>query len=725
MPVPTFAPDHPVAPFGTALINETVPSGGGLSVDGTVLFLGEPSTKVNIPINLGSPTFEVGTSTASFNPGSEAEQAFARTKVFAVKTDGANTITGARLSVGNGTLTVGYQFNRRNLYTDTHDGWTIFVREPGADTVGGSPDLSGNVRTRLTLTASGNIVAGDVWIGFAGVLEAQPPTVVLTFDDGYAEWTWLAGELASRGLPASFGIAYGDVDKAGYLTASEVQAIGNHASGLFEITNHAEGNDSLADLGLSTYIGEVEACRTYIEGLGLPSYPARLHAWVEGVFSVDAVDDLKGLGYHSARAVEVPGQVANHVSIAFDGAGSNALYAIPATAYLNSSHTVAQVKAQIELAAPGGTVFVVGHRFGDTANSATWIDGYDADYGILDLLDWIEDKRDNDGWTIQNWSTWHKEITGAAVEGSLVATLGAASLVATGAAPTSGSLNASLSALTLVASGEAQSPPVVGSLDATLGSLTATATASAPAAGLVSATLGAVALSAAGESEIAGAVDSTLGSLSVAATGESTVTGSMSASLGGLMLVASGGVLVAGALDTTLGALTADAQASAPAAGVVGATLGELSAQASGSSSVAAQLNVTLGGLSLYSINGTPETVGVVDATLGELTSTATGRVQAQGSLGATLGGLTLSATAEAASPAAQAMLDCVLAPLAVTAAGVVTVAAVLDTSLGSLTLVARSTPEQTGPYSASVSASARGADITVSTRGADIRRIA
>lgn len=716
MPVPTFAPDHPVAPFGTALINETVPAGGGLSVDNTVLFLGKPSTKVNIPVNLGSPTFAVGTSSASFDLGAEAEQVLARTKVFAVRTDGQNTITSAFLQVGNAGLTVGYQFTRRNFYTDTHDGWTLFVREPGHDGVAGSPDLTGNVRTRLTLTASANIVAGDVWIGFAGVLEAQPPTVVLTFDDGYAEWTWLASELASRGLPASFGISYGDVGKPGYLSSSEVQAIGNHVSGLFEITNHAEGNDSLTDLGLSAYIGEVEACRTYIEGLGLDPYAARLHAWVQGVLSTAAIDELKDLGYHSARAVETPGMVANHVSIALDGDQSNALYAIPATAYLNSSHTVADVQAQIEFAAPGGTVFVVGHEFKASAGPNGWINGYDEDHGILDLLDWLEDKRDNDGWTIQNWSTWHKEITGAAVEGSLVATLGAASLVATGAAPASGSLNASLAELTLVSTGEAQSAPVVGELDATLGALTATATASAPAAGVVSDTLGAVALSAAGESEIAGAVDSTLGSLSVAATGESTVTGSMSAPLGGLMLVASGGVLVAGALDATLGALTADAQASAPAAGVVGATLGELSAQASGVSTVAAQLDATLGSLSLYSINGTPETVGVVDATLGALTSTATGRVQAQGSLGATLGGLTLSATAEAASPAAQAILDCVLAPLAVTAAGVVPVAAVLDASLGSLTLVARNTPAQTGPYSASVS---------VSTRGADIRRIA
>lgn len=716
MPVPTFAPDHPVAPFGTALINETVPAGGGLSIDNNVLFLGKPSTKVNIPVNLGSPTFAVGTSAASFDLGDEAEQVLARTKVFAVRTDGANVITGAFLQVGNGGLTVGYQFTRRNFYTDTHDGWTIFVREPGADGTAGTPDLTGNVRTRLTLTASANIVAGDVWIGFAGVLEAQQPTVVLTFDDGYAEWTWLASELASRGLPASFGISYGDIGKPGYLSSSEVQAIGNHASGLFEITNHAEGNDSLTDLGLAGYIAEVEACRAYIEGLGLDPYAARLHAWVQGVLSIAAVDELKGLGYHSARAVETPGMVANHVGIALDGAASNALYAIPATAYLSSAHTVADVQAQIEFAAPGGTVFVVGHEFKASAGANGWINGYDEDHGILDLLDWLEDKRDNDGWTIQNWSAWHKEITGAAVEGSLVATLGAASLVATGAAPASGSLNASLAELTLVSTGEAQSAPVVGELDATLGALTATATASAPAAGLVSATLGAVALSAAGESEIAGAVDSTLGSLSVAATGESTVTGSMSASLGGLMLVASGGVLVAGALDSTLGALTADAQASAPAAGTVGATLGELSAQASGVSTVAAQLDATLGSLALYSINGTPETVGVVDATLGELTSTATGRVQAQGSLGATLGGLTLSATAEAESPAAQAMLDCVLAPLAVTAAGVVPVAAVFDASLGSLTLVARNTPAQAGPYRAALS---------VSTRGADIRRIA
>lgn len=304
------------------------------------------------------------------------------------------------------------------------------------------------------------------------------------------------------------------------------------------------------------------------------------------------------------------------------------------------------------------------------------------------------------------------------VEGSLVATLGAASLVATGAAPASGSLNASLSALTLVASGEAQSPPVVGELDATLGALTATATASAPAAGLVSASLGAAVLSSAGESEIAGAVGSTLGSLSVAATGESTVTGSMSASLGGLMLVASGGVLVAGALDATLGALTADAQASAPAAGVVGAMLGELSAQASGSSSVAAQLDVTLGGLSLYSINGTPETNGSVDVDLASLTGVMTGRVRGLGAVSATLGGLTVSSTASAA---VQAVLSGILAPLAITADGIVPVAAVLDVDLDALTLTAQDESARSGPYSAVLRPGLRGSRIDASTRGASV----
>lgn len=407
---PTFAPDHSIAPFGTALINETVPSGGGLSVDSSQQFLGEDSTKINIPVNLGGAVVEVGTSTASFDLDAEAEQALARTKVIAVKTDGANTITGALLSVGNGSLSVGYQFNRRNYYTDTHDGWTIFVREPGADAVGGSPDLSGNVRTRLTLTASANIVAGDIWVGFAGVLESQPPTVVLTFDDGYAEWTWLASELASRGLPASFGISYGDIGKAGYLTSSAVQAIGNHASGLFEITNHAEGNDSLGDLGLSGYIDAVEDCRTYIEGLGLDPYAAKLHAWVQGNLSIDAINELRSRGYPSARAVETPGMVANHVGIALDGADSNALYGIPATAYLNSSHTVAQVQAQLDLAKHGGTIFVVGHEFKGSAGANGWINGYDDDYGILDLLDWLKAKQDNDDWKILKWSDWRKQI---------------------------------------------------------------------------------------------------------------------------------------------------------------------------------------------------------------------------------------------------------------------------------------------------------------------------
>lgn len=753
---PTFAPDHPVAPFGTALIDETVPAGGGLSVDNSILFLGRPSTKINIPVNLGSASFSVGTSSASFDLGAEAEQVLARTKVFAVRTDGQNTITSAVLQVGNAGLTVGYQFIRRNFYTETNDGWTIFVREPGHDGVAGSPDLTGNVRTRLTLTASANVKAGDIWVGFAGVLEAQPPTVVLTFDDGYAEWTWLASELASRGLPASFGISYGDIGKPGYLSSSEVQAIGNHVSGLFEITNHAEGNDSLGDLGLSGYIAEVEACRAYIEGLGLDPYAARLHAWVQGEFSLAAVDELKDLGYHSARAVETPGMVANHIGIALDGAASNALYAIPATAYLSSAHTVAQVQAQLELAKHGGTIFVVGHEFKASAGANGWINGYDSSYGILNLLDWLEDKRDNDGWQILRWSDWRKQIVPSAqetVEASagaamafghaaqieqaviIAAQVGAAAAVgraatiestvsitaAAGSAIAAG-ISAQVAQTQTIATGAgravAAGQPANVSETVTIDAQPGTSAARGIAAGVATT----VTITASAGRAIA------QGMTAVVASAQ-TVSASAAKAVGrGIVAAISQTVVIAAAAGraTATGAQATITQAQVVAAQVGRAVAVGMQAAVSTGGAIAARTGVAIA-------RSLPATVAVRQA-LGAGVGSALARGRA-----ATLGaGVALAAGTGAAVAAGLPAqigsgggIECNVGSAVARGSSAAIIAQQrVDASVGralaaGLPATVGPADTSTGPYRATLAAFQRGAAITASTRGADIRRIA
>jgi hypothetical protein len=196
-------------------------------------------------------------------------------------------------------------------------------------------------------------------------------------------------------------------------------AIANHSSGLFELTNHARANDSYATIGLAAYMSAIRSCRDYLIGLGCGATAANLHQFVQGSFDQTLIDAMKAEGFLSSRIVGSSNVGADSQLVAFGGANSNQAYRIPIACELSDTQNLATVKGYITTASESGTAFIVGHRFGVSAATIKWIKGYDASYGVLDLLDWLADQRDINGWKLCKWSEWLDATKNGSVAGSV------------------------------------------------------------------------------------------------------------------------------------------------------------------------------------------------------------------------------------------------------------------------------------------------------------------
>lgn len=403
---------HIVVPFGTAAINESILTGGTVSrsVDTSVLFNGQPSSRFQVTGSGSSPNLEVGVTSAAINLDAEAQSLTARTPLCAVKVSGSGVLTGATLYVGGATYSNFHTFGVSQVATK--DGWIILSKSSfGATSTTGTPNLTTAVRAKLRLTFAANVAVGDVWVSPFYALPQPKPSVVFTCDDGYSEGAWLAAEAAKRGVPVSFGVARDYIGQSGFLTESELLNIANGYDNLHEITNHARVNSNYVTLGLAEYVAHVEACRDYLVGLGLSRKAASMHQYVQGQFDQALIDELKTRGYLSCREVGASNRASANAAIALEGVGSNALFKLPATCLLENTQNLSTVQGCISSAAQAGTAFILGHRFAATAGSVQWIKGYDASYGVLNLLDWLAEQRDTNGWQLRRWSDWYSDQT--------------------------------------------------------------------------------------------------------------------------------------------------------------------------------------------------------------------------------------------------------------------------------------------------------------------------
>lgn len=407
-----IGPEAALVPFGTGVINESVASGTTsrtLSVDSSVTFQGRPTTKCVIVGSGSNANVELGVTSAILSLGADAQQLLSRRLLVAVKTDGANTPSSVSMYMGDGSYS-GFRIYQPTGTGATADGWRLYEQDrPGASSTTGSPPaFSALQRAKLRIVMTGNVAAGTVWVALCAVAPTITPTVVFTCDDGYDEWAWLAAEAHARRVPLSLGIAADYVGGAGYLTAAQIQSIAASYGDMVEFTNHARENSSYATLGLSTYCSHVDYCRDYLIGLGLDAYAAKLHQYVQGSFDSTLIAELKSRGYLACREVGSANRSAKNASITLGS--DTAAHSIPATCNLESSQNLSTVQGYITTAATTGTAFIMGHRFEPAAGTITWINGYDASYGVLNLLDWLAQKRDQEGWRLLKWSQWHREL---------------------------------------------------------------------------------------------------------------------------------------------------------------------------------------------------------------------------------------------------------------------------------------------------------------------------
>lgn len=399
-------------PIGTSAINESILNGGVVSrsIDSVAVFNGRPTTKLTVTSAGTSPNLECGLTGASFTLDADAQQLLSRQLAVAVRVGPGNAISTVVLYLGDAGYT---NFSTWEMGLAAQIGeWAIYVKAAaGASTTAGTPNFAAAVRGKVRVVMTGNVQPGDVWISSPYVLPAPDKTVVLTFDDAYSEWTWLAAEAAKRGIPIAFGMASDYVGTAGFLTESEVRSIANNYNGLHVVTNHARVNDSYNTLGLAAYLSHVEYCRDWLVARGCDPRGASLHQYVQGFYDQSLINALKARGYLSCREVGASNRPSRNSAIAAVGATSDELYKLPATVNLDVTQNLATVQSYLTNSSATGTAFVMGHRLAAAAGSITWVKGYDDNHGVLNLLEWLAERRDVDGWRIPSWLDWHEDMT--------------------------------------------------------------------------------------------------------------------------------------------------------------------------------------------------------------------------------------------------------------------------------------------------------------------------
>ena len=381
-----------------------------LSVDAVNTYNGQPVIQIDIT---GTPTgayLQVGRLAADYLLDADGQDIANRSVVLAMKLPaGMPAPTGANLYLSDASF-ANYARYVCPLVGVSADGYHLFQKEVVGATqlVGTLPALSSGLRTRVRVDFAANVIVGQIKMSAPNILPLPKPTVVWTNDDGYTEWMWLAAAARKRGIDLSFGISYSYLNTPGFLTDAEVIALQDKYG--HEITNHAGPNVSYFESSLAAYMAEVNACTEYLIRLGINSKTVALHQYVKGHEDATLRAAMRAAGFASCRATNTGYKAARSAAFAMGGPGIDGLYNIPNCINLSNTTDLATTKTQLTNATKIGAAFIVGHRYEAAAGDISWINGYDANYGVLGLMDWLAERRDVDGWQIKTWRQWYDDL---------------------------------------------------------------------------------------------------------------------------------------------------------------------------------------------------------------------------------------------------------------------------------------------------------------------------
>lgn len=225
-----------------------------------------------------------------------------------------------------------------------------------------------------------NLGTCTVWVKDCWIAQPQRPVVCFTFDDGFDSWVTTANaEMSKYGFKGTFAINSDQIDKgATGITSANVLtliAAGHQASSHNQfnyklLTLFGQGNGENSGTGTSqdatSYLADYHVGRRAYEAKVADVQDFMYHPWVQGGMETMAADGLSAAGVDLARTTS-PYEAQLYGFPIWRNA--LALRAFP----LDNTKTLAQVKAQVDLAVlHGGLVVLMGHDFGASTGAAKW-----------------------------------------------------------------------------------------------------------------------------------------------------------------------------------------------------------------------------------------------------------------------------------------------------------------------------------------------------------------
>ncbi len=127
----------------------------------------------------------------------------------------------------------------------------------------------------------------------------DPPPVVVTFDDGWADFAGAAEQMAAYSIPSTLYATAGSLGLPGYLTGAALRQVA--AAGV-EVGAHGVTHCRLDELSPNRLQGEVHAARSALEDL--LQRPVSQFAYPHGNYSARVRQAVQEAGYESAAAVK-------------------------------------------------------------------------------------------------------------------------------------------------------------------------------------------------------------------------------------------------------------------------------------------------------------------------------------------------------------------------------------------------------------------------------------
>lgn len=381
---------------------------GTVSTDSAVLFEGNATTKIALDANGGTRNVNIGVTSGGFAPG----LGFNGCVTWAIKVadDGSGRFANPDIyaRVGDGTYTNYFeeQYAKRAIGYFQFGEWQYITVTPEDYTATGSMSIADCTRARLSFAMQAG-AATTIWVGGVWATPRTRPKVVMIFDDGADEmYSWLRPEAITYGIPISFAVANEFVGLAGYMPESEVIALNNDASGLFECVNHSYFAESFTTDyagNVARMVSDFKANRDWMNSIGL-TQGSNLVVYPRGEHNEALIDALMADGFKAGRAA---------ARGPFGGISTwrmpndRRVMSLPLTSQLDSADNLATVKTRILNAIRNGnTGIVMGHKL----EAAAGVDTF-AQADMTSLLAWLKGLRAMGLCDVVKYSDWHKGLT--------------------------------------------------------------------------------------------------------------------------------------------------------------------------------------------------------------------------------------------------------------------------------------------------------------------------